>query len=402
MSAPMTVPAGALGAPGSSGWFNATEDELRTAMSRHLADSVEPLIAGWEAAGTVDLRAVLAGLARRGWLGMRFPTAVGGGGGSVWDHVVLAECLGGLSSDSVGMSVTVHNDMVAPMIADSGRSEAVDRFLRPALTGQYVLAHAVSEAGAGSDVSAVAMTATPVTGGYRVTGVKQWVIAGRYADAFAVLAALPDARGPFGHVLLMVGVDEPGVTVTPAADTLGLRAAGLAGTVELVDTYVPEEYRLGGHGTGLVLQLRQFEQERILSACRAVAISARLLDLTRARLAGRSTFGAPVGTRADVRSRLAALATEVEAVRQLAYTAADRWATGGEYRTLSAAVKLRSSRLARSVGWTCLHLYGAAGQLASAEVNRAWRDARLFSISTGSDEMMLTSIARLCGWERDR
>jgi citronellyl-CoA dehydrogenase len=402
MSAPVTVPAGALGAPGSSGWFSAAEDELRAAVGGHLAETVEPLIPEWEAAGTVDLRAVLAGLAGRGWLGMRFPTSVGGGGGSVWDHVVLAECLGRLSSDSVGMSVTVHNDMVAPMVADSGRPEAVDRFLRPALTGQCVLAHAVSEAGAGSDVSAVATTATPVTGGYRVSGVKRWVIAGRYADAFAILAALPDARGPFGHVLLMVPADEPGVTVTAAADTLGLRAAGLAGTVELVDVFVPEEYRLGGHGTGLVLQLRQFEQERILSACRAVAISGRLLDLTRARLAERSTFGAPIGTRADVRSRLAALATEVETVRQLAYTAVDRWATGGEYRTLSAAVKLRSSRLARSVAWACLHLYGAAGQLASAQVNRAWRDARLFSISTGSDEMMLTSVARLSGWERDR
>jgi len=78
MSAPVAVPAGALGAPGSSGWFSAAEDELRTAISGHLAANVEPLIPDWEAAGTVDLRAVLVGLAGRGWLGMRFPVAVGG------------------------------------------------------------------------------------------------------------------------------------------------------------------------------------------------------------------------------------------------------------------------------------------------------------------------------------
>ncbi len=382
-----------------TGWFTPAQEELRRELADHLATEVEPRIADWEAAGSFPLREVLTGLAGHGWLGMRFPKALGGRGASAWEHAVFAECLGGLSSDSVGMAVTVHNDMVAPMIADSGRPEAVERFLRPALAGTGVLAHAVSEAGAGSDVASIATTATPADGGYVLSGTKRWVVGGLYADAFAVLARLPEARGPFGHVLLMVPADIDGVRVLPGAPTLGLRAAGVAGTVEFDDVFVPEAHRLGGHGLGLVVQLRQFEQERIISACRALAISSRLLDRTQERLAGRSTFGAPIGTRQDVAFRLSRLQAEVESARQLAYTAIDRWQHGGEHRSVSAAVKLRSSRLARTVARECLHLHGAAGQLATSPVNRAFRDARLFSISTGSDEMMMTTLASLAGWD---
>jgi citronellyl-CoA dehydrogenase len=385
-----------LARPGAAGWFAPRHDELRSALEAHLAAEVEPPIPAWEAAGSVPLHDVLAGLAAGGWLGSRFPPEIGGQGGDIWDHVVFAECLGGLTSDSVGMAVTVHNDMVAPMIAAAGSADAVETFLRPAMTGRYVLAHAVSEADAGSDVAAVAATATAVTGGYRLTGTKRWVVGGTQADAFAVLARLPESRGPFGHVLLMVPATE--ATVTPAAPTLGLRAAALAGAVEFADVFVPDGHRLGGHGLGLVVQLKQFEQERIISACRALAIARRVLATTRAWLAGRSTFGAPIGTRQDVQFRLNRHTIELEAARQLAYTAIDRWATGGEYRALSAAVKLRSSRLACEVARDCLHLHGAHGQLVAAPVNRAYRDARLFSISTGSDEMMLTTIARLAGW----
>ncbi|KQV15487.1 MULTISPECIES: acyl-CoA dehydrogenase family protein [unclassified Kitasatospora] len=381
-----------------TGWFTPAQEELRAGLAAHLAAEVEPHIPGWEAAGRFPVREVLAGLGAGGWLGLRFPREHGGAGGSAWEHVVFAECLGGLSSDSVGMTLTVHNDMVAPMIAEGGTPAAVDRFLRPALTGEYVLAHAVSEPGAGSDVAAVTSTATPVDGGYLLTGSKRWVVGGLYADAFAVLARLPEARGPFGHVLLMVPFGE-GVTVTAGAPTLGLRAAGVAGTVDFDRVFVPTEYRIGGHGLGLVTQLRQFEQERIISACRALAIADRLLERTRERLDQRISFGAPIGSRQDVSFRLSRLRAEVESARQLAYTAIDRWEGGADYRSASAAVKLRSSRLARTVARECLHLHGAAGQLTESPANRAFRDARLFSISTGSDEMMMTTLARLAGWD---
>ncbi|MDR3034087.1 MAG: acyl-CoA/acyl-ACP dehydrogenase [Kitasatospora sp.] len=387
-----------LTAAARTGWFTPAEDELRARLTDHLDRAVAPRIEEWERHGAIPLREVLRGLAGQGFLGMRFPAAVGGGGGTAWDHVVLAECLGALPSDSVGMSVTVHNDMVAPMIAEAGAPEAVDRFLRPALAGDCLLGHAVSEAGAGSDVAAVAATARRVPGGYRVSGIKRWAVAGQYADAFAVLARLPEARAPFGYVLLMVPVEAEGLTVLPADPTLGLRAAGVAGEVVLDEVHVPDGHRIGGHGLGLVTQLRQFEPERIVSACRALAIADTLLLRTAERLRERVTFGAPVATRPDVAGRLAALRAEVEAVRQLAYTGIDRWVSGGDHRALSAAVKYRSSRLARTVARTCLHLHGAHGQLTDAPVNRAFRDTRLFSISTGSDEMMLTALARLQGW----
>ncbi|MFE9918159.1 acyl-CoA dehydrogenase family protein [Micromonospora sp. NPDC005553] len=388
----------ALTVAARTGWFTPAEDELRARLTEHLAATVAPMVDAWERHGAVPLREVLTGLAARGWLGMRFAVDQGGAGGTAWEHVVLAECLGALLFDSVGMGVTVHNDMVAPMLADAGGPEAVERFLRPALVGRCLLGHAVSEPGAGADVAAVATTATPEPGGYRLTGAKRWVVAGLTADAFAVLARLPEARGTFGHVLLMVPADAPGVSREPADATLGLRTAGVAGQLRFDGVFVPDGHRLGGHGLGLVTQLRQFEPERILSACRAIAMADTLLLRTAERLRERRTFGVPIADRQQPAAQLARLRAEVEAVRQLAYTGIDRWVTGGAVNTLSAAVKLRSSRLTREVARTCLHLHGAEGQLSTHPVNRAFRDTRLLSISTGSDEMMLTALARLRGW----
>ncbi|GAU67364.1 acyl-CoA dehydrogenase [Streptomyces sp. NBRC 110611] len=393
----MTVQ-GALHGAGT-GWFTPAEEELRKDVAGYLAAEVLPRAAEWERAGELPLREVLTALGTRGWLGARFPRERGGGGRTLWEHVVLAECLGEVPCDSLGMAVTVHQDMVAPLLADSGTEEAVERFLRPALRGTHVLAHAVSEAGAGSDVASVAATAVPTGEGYELTGTKRWVTAGRYADSFAVLARLPQAPGPFGHVLLMVPAGAEGVCVRPGPPTLGMHAAGLAGEVRFESVRVPKAHRIGGHGLGLVTQLRQFEQERILASCRSLAIASRLLAQTREHLEGRETFGAPVASRQDVSFRLARLRAAVESARQLAYTAADRWATGGDYRTLSAAAKLRAGRLVRETARLCLHLHGTEGQLTDSAVNRAWRDARLFSLSTGSDEMMLTTLARLEGWD---
>lgn len=380
------------------GWFTDAEEAHRADLTAHLAAELRPHLDGWEEAGHIPLRQILKGMAAGGFLGRRHPFVVGGGGGSGWDHVVLAECLGGLGSESVAMSVTVHNDMVAPLIADEGSPEAVERFLLPALQGEHVLAHAVSEPGAGSDIAAVRSLAERVPGGYVVTGTKRWLVAGCYADSYAVLARLPEPRPPFGYVMLMVPRDADGVEVVPGGETLGLRAAGVAEELRLHGVRVPDSARLGGHGLGLVMQIRQFESERIISACRALATAERLLDETRRHTQERETFGAPLASRQAVAFRLAALRSEVDACRQLAYEGIDRWLTGRGHQAHAAAVKLTSSRLVRAVAETCLHLLGAHGQRADHPMNRAWRDTRLLSISTGSDEMMLTTIARGARW----
>lgn len=382
------------------GWFTESDELLRHELMAQLVSDVVPRVDGWEREEIIPLREVLRGLASRGQLGRRFPASAGGQDGSAWEHVVLAECLGAVGSESLAMCVTVHNDMVAPMIAEDGSAAAIDEFLRPALRGECLLAHAVSEVGAGSDVAAVQTSASAVAGGYLVSGVKRWIVAGEHADAFVVLAKLPDPRPPFGYVLLMVPRVADGVEVVPGHRTLGLRAAGVAEELRLHDVFVPDGHRLAGHGFGLVAQLRQFESERIVASCRALASAERILHATRRHVGSRETFGEKLADRQFVGLRLAALEVEVEACRQLAYDGIDRWVTGRGHQAVSAAVKLSSSRILRAVAELCLHLHGAEGQRETHPMNRAWRDTRLASISTGSDEMMLTSIARLARWSR--
>lgn len=149
---------------------------------------------------------------------------------------------------------------------------------------------------------------------------------------------------------------------------------------------------------GLVTQMQQFETERLISACRAIATAERLLAETRQHLRERRTFGEPLASRQALGFRVAELAARLIACRQLTYQGVSEWEKGKRPQLASSAVKFSSSRLVRAVAEFAVHVHGSAGQRTDHPVNRAWRDTRLLSISTGSDEMMLTALGRHAGW----
>ncbi|MEI2778372.1 MAG: acyl-CoA dehydrogenase family protein [Tetrasphaera sp.] len=374
--------------------FTERHEELADRLDDYLDEHVMPEVEGWEAAGTMPLRAIVRDFGAHGFLGGRFDRAQGGGGGDIWDHVVLAEALASVPSGGFGMALTVHNDMVAPMLATHGSELARAVHLSPALRGDLVLAHAVSEADAGSDVAAVATLAERTPRGYLLRGTKTLVVNGNEAGAYAVLARLPDARPPFGFVMLSVARDLPGVVVGEPANTIGVGTASVTSEVRFEDVLVPEDFRLGGHGMGLVVQLRQFEEERIISAVRACATARDLLEIGYAWIDSRYVDGRPLRSRQTVAHRFAELHVGVRAITELTYRAVDAWIAGETLNVWSPAVKLKSSRLVRDVADAVSHAFGAAAQMTGHPAGRARRDARLYSISTGSDEMMLTAIAR--------
>lgn len=374
--------------------FTERHEELADRLDDYLDEHVLPHVEDWEAAGTMPLRRIVREVGERGFFGGRFDPAHGGGGGDLWDHVVFAEALAGVPSGGFGMALTVHNDMVAPMLASHGSDVARAVHLAPALRGDLVLAHAVSEAEAGSDVAGVETVAERTARGYVLRGSKTLVVNGNEAGAYAVLARLPEARPPFGFVMLSVARDLPGVVVGEPAETIGVGTASVTGEIRFEDVLVPEEFRLGGHGMGLIVQLRQFEEERIISAVRACATAAELLDIGYAWIDSRYVDGRPLRSRQALAHRFAELHVGVRAITELTYRAVDAWIAGETLSVWSPAVKLKSSRLVRDVSDAVSHAFGAAAQMSGHPAGRARRDARLYSISTGSDEMMLTAIAR--------
>lgn len=322
---------------------------------------------------------LLAALYAEKLSGLRYGEEKGGTGSGLAAQAMFAECLGRIPSGSIGMALTIHLDMVAPFIDQYGTLEQIEQFLKPALRGDILLSHAVSEPNAGSDVTNIATTAVKDGNGWRINGRKTMISLASLADVHFVIARLPEYRAPFNMVNFLIPKNTPGLTLSAVQPGLGNQQCPVA-NIEFNELWISDEYRLGMPGMGMINQLQQFSQERILSSLRANEVTRQCLG----RAAQSSTIRDP---------QLLSLQAEWQASRALTYKAMQAWLINDDYLTLSCSSKLLSSRLARRATHYALQQVRTTG----ATDIKLWQtlacDARLFSISTGSDEMMLKSIA---------
>jgi alkylation response protein AidB-like acyl-CoA dehydrogenase len=174
---------------------------------------------------------------------------------------------------------------------------------------------------------------------------------------------------------------------------MGMRASD---TAELAfhDTPVPADNLLGEAGRGFQQLAAGLERERVMAAVLALSGAAQALDDTLAYLGQRTAFGEPLAARQALRHRVADLATEVEAARRLVYHAAALHAAGEECVTEVSMAKLFATEVANRVAWQAVQLHGGYGYMREFPVERFFRDVRLWTIASGTSEVMREIIAR--------
>jgi citronellyl-CoA dehydrogenase len=160
---------------------------------------------------------------------------------------------------------------------------------------------------------------------------------------------------------------------------------------------VPRRNLIGEEGAGFVMQMLQFQEERLWGAASSLKMLDGVIDQTIAYTRDRHTFGKPILDNQVVHFKLAELRTEVEALRSLVYRAAEEYVAGQDVTRLASMAKLKCGRLIRDVVDGCLQYWGGMGYTRDNIVARAFRDGRLVSIGGGADEIMLSIIARLEG-----
>jgi citronellyl-CoA dehydrogenase len=323
---------------------------------------------------------LLAELHAESLSGLRYNKEKGGVGMGLAAQAMFAECLGSVPSGSIGMALTIHLDMVAPFIDQYGSAGQIERFFKPALRGEILLSHAVSEPDAGSDVTKIATTATKDGKGWRLNGHKTMISLASLADVHFVIAQLPEYRPPFNMVNFLIPKGTPGLIVGEIKPGLGNHQCPVA-DLSFEDLWINDDCRLGAAGMGMINQLQQFSQERILSSLRANEVTHQCLTQS-AQWASNSCD-----------RQFASLHAEWQASRALTYKALQTWLENGDYLSLSCSSKLVSSRLARRAANYALQLTRNSAAKNIARFTSYVCDSRLFSISTGSDEMMLKSIA---------
>ncbi len=370
--------------------------QLRRTVRDFVAKEINPHLDGWEEAGAFPAKELFKKAGSLGLLGINKPEQYGGQGLDYSYQAVATEELGTCAAGSIPMALGVQTDMATPALARWGTHELKQEFLAPAIAGDVVVSIAVSEASGGSDVAAIKTTAKKDGSDYIINGSKMWITNAAQADWLCVLVNTGDGPVHKNKTLVIVPTKLAGVTIGAKIDKLGMRASDTC-PVFFEDVRVPQRHRIGEEGTGFMMQMVQFQEERLCGALSTLRGMESVIDATIAYTKERTTFGQPLIDNQVIHFRFAELKTEVECLRSLVYRAVEEYQGGTDVTMLASMAKLKAGRLAREVADSCLQYWGGMGFTWENVAARAFRDTRLLSIGGGADEIMLGIICKLMG-----
>jgi citronellyl-CoA dehydrogenase len=284
--------------------------------------------------------------------------------------------------------------MATPALARFGSAELRAKYLTPAITGDMVASIAVSEPHAGSDVAAIKTTAVKDGDDYIINGTKMWITNSTQADFFCLLANTSDDKPHVNKSMIIVPSNAAGISFSKKLNKMGMRSSDTA-QIFFDNVRVPQSNRVGAEGMGFMMQMMQFQEERLYGAANAIGGMEACIEKTIEYCRERTTFGQPLIDNQVIHFRFAELRTEVECLRALVYQACEQHINGQDVTLLASMAKLKAGRLMREVTDSCLQYWGGMGFMWENPIARAYRDGRLISIGGGADEIMLGIICKL-------
>ena len=375
--------------------FTAEHRALAETVKRFCEQEINPHVKEWEAAETFPAHEVFKKMGALGLLGVKYDTAYGGMGLDFSYSMVVAEELGAIPCGGVPMAIGVQTDMCTPALHRFGSDELKKEYLAPAIAGDMVGCIGVSEAGGGSDVAALKTTARHDGDDYVINGSKMWITNATQADWCCLLANTSEGPVHSNKSLIIVPMDAKGIT-TQKIKKIGMNSSDTA-QIFFDNVRVPRRNLIGTEGTGFMMQMLQFQEERLYGAANSLKMLDKLIDLTIEYCKERHTFGTPLIHNQVIHFRLAELRTEVELLRSLVYRAVDDYVGGADVTRMASMAKLKCGRLIREVADSCLQYWGGMGFTYDNPISQAYRDGRLVSIGGGADEIMLGIICKFEG-----
>jgi acyl-CoA dehydrogenase len=365
---------------------------LRETVRRFAEAEILPHQDTWERDGELP-RWLHRKAGELGLLGLGFPESAGGGGGDLVDVVTLTEELhcAGVSGGTFASLMTC--GIALPHLVGAGDPEQIERWVRPALSGQMIGSLAVTEPGGGSDVANLRTTARRDGDDYVVNGAKTFITSGCRAD-FVTTAVRTGGDGAHGLSLLVVERGTPGFEVSAKLEKMGWQASDTA-ELSFSDCRVPARNLVGAENTGFQQVAEHFVSERLVLAVQAYAGAQRALDLTAQWCRDRETFGRPLISRQHVRHALTEMARKVDVARTYARDVARRHVAGEDVLTAVCFAKNTAVEVGQQVVDQAVQLHGGAGYMRESEVERQYRDMRILGIGGGATEVLTDLAAKL-------
>ncbi|MCK6510341.1 acyl-CoA dehydrogenase family protein [Myxococcota bacterium] len=373
--------------------FTQEHQMFRQSVRKFVENEINPHVDAWEAAEEFPSHDLFKKMGSLGFLGASYPEEYGGLGLDYSYNVVLAEEMARIKCAGVPMAIAVQTDMATPALAAFGSDELKREFLAPAIRGEMVAAIAVSEPGAGSDVAAIATRADSDGDDYIINGSKIYITNGCKADWLCLLARTSPGTGFRGMSLIVIPTQTSGVSVSRKLKKMGNLSSDTA-ELHFENVRVPKRYCIGEEGMGFILQMQQFQKERLIGSIMGAEGAEQIVRMTIRYCKERKTFGQPLIDNQWIHFHIAELLTEIECLRQLNYSCARRLIEGEDVTREVSMAKLKAGRLVRQVADTCIQFHGGMGYMEDYPMARYYRDARLISIGGGADEIMLGIIAK--------
>ena len=368
----------------------AVQDAIRSYVQAEIA----PHAAAWDKEHHFPAEQ-LKGLAQLGCYGVAVPPEYDGAG---LDYLALAVILEEIAAGDGGTStvVSVNNCPVCSILMAFGNEAQKQEFLKPLARGDWLGAFCLTEPHVGSEAGGLKTTAVREGDDYVLNGVKQFITSGKNGDVAIVMAVTDKAAGKKGISAFLVPTNTPGYTVARIEDKMGQHSSDTA-QILFENCRIPAANRLGQEGEGLKIALSGLEGGRIGIASQSVGMARAAFEVALAYSKDRTSFGQPIFQHQAIQFKLADMATQIEAARQLIWHAASLKDAGKPCLKEAAMAKLFASEMAEKVCSGAIQVLGGYGYVSDFPVERIYRDVRVCQIYEGTSEVQKILIGRALG-----
>lgn len=368
-----------------------TADAIRETTARFAADRIAPIAAEVDATNTFP-RELWPEMGALGLHGITVEEEFGGSGLGYLAHVIAMEEVSRASA-SVGLSYGAHSNLCVNQIRRWGTPEQKRKYLPRLIAGQHVGSLAMSEAGSGSDVVSMRLKATRKGDRYVLDGTKFWITNAPHADVLVVYAKTDPDAGPRGISAFLIEKGMAGFSVSKKLEKMGMRGSD---TAELVfqNCEVPAENLMGREGEGVKILMSGLDYERAVLAGGPLGIMQACLDVVLPYVRDRKQFGRPIGEFQLMQAKVADMYVAMNSARAYVYSVARACDEGRTTRADAAAAILLASQNAVTVSLEAVQALGGAGYTREWPVERYVRDAKLYDIGAGTNEIRRFLIGR--------
>ena len=364
-----------------------TADAIRDTTARFAADRIVPIAAEIDATNVFP-RELWVPMGDLGLHGITVEEEFGGLGLGYLEHVIAMEEVSRASA-SVGLSYGAHSNLCVNQIRRWATPGQKQRYLPKLISGEHVGSLAMSEAGSGSDVVSMKLKAELVGDRYVLNGTKFWITNAPHADTLVVYAKTGERR----ITAFLIEKGMKGFSVSKKLDKFGMRGSD---TAELVfeDCEVPEENVMGPVGGGVGVLMSGLDYERTVLSAGPLGIMQACLDVVLPYVRERKQFGQAIGSFQLMQGKIADMYVALNSARAYVYAVARACDAGKTTRFDAAGAILMASENAVRVSLEAIQALGGAGYTKEWPVERLMRDAKLYDIGAGTNEIRRFLIGR--------